>query len=368
MLDKPYADGGSEHSGRVAALGQPRFYDVTRQRTATRLVRGRISTAGPAGWVAGQEQNPEQNGPAAWAVELALSHTETIFGTVAHAPPRVGSAWRINFSRVERRGGVNWSWAAQRAWDASVRRFGGMVDMHRPEAWGYVVFAGVGGVAGRLECSGEGGSEREAHGGALESGEGSEAAWGGAVETDTAPVGLCAAGRSARRLGLRPALKAAPVDGQGGGPGRGPGGGAGGKPADQGLALGAAGSGWLDPLWPARLVAACCYYAQRQYFEDHGRCAARAAAHCLFMCFTTGSARKVKSPLCFVWSRVLVFRIAFHSGWFCVELMLWLHGCAASMLMPWLSHAWFTRAGTPPTCPTSGSRMQWWLPFRSAWS
>lgn len=240
MLDKPYADGGSEYSGRVAAPGKPRHYDVTRQRTATRTIRGGLNAVGRAAGLDGQKQArkqigraegvdslglaPEENGAAAWAVELALSHAETVFGTGTCAPPRVGSAWRINFSRVERRGGVNWTWAAQRAWDAAGRRFRGVVDMHRPEAWGYVLFAGEG------EAAGEGGDEREAKaaGRAAVAGEGEKE--GGAV-------------------------------------------GEGGEAGAAGRAVCATGSGWVDSLWPARLAAACCYYAQRHYFEQHGRCA-----------------------------------------------------------------------------------------------
>jgi hypothetical protein len=59
-------------------------------------------------------------------------------------PPRDGEQWRVNFSRVEWRHEVvdgkyrkvagkredNWVWAPQ-----------GVIDMHRPETWGYVQFS-----------------------------------------------------------------------------------------------------------------------------------------------------------------------------------------------------------------------------------
>ena len=60
------------------------------------------------------------------------------------APPRDGDQWRVNFSRVEWRHEIkdgkykkvpempedNWVWSPQ-----------GVVDMHRPETWGYVQFS-----------------------------------------------------------------------------------------------------------------------------------------------------------------------------------------------------------------------------------
>ncbi len=55
-------------------------------------------------------------------------------------PPSIGTMWRINFSRVEKRGDVNWTWQAQIAWDAVGHQFAGNVNMHLPDAWGYLVF------------------------------------------------------------------------------------------------------------------------------------------------------------------------------------------------------------------------------------
>jgi hypothetical protein len=79
-----------------------------------------------------------------WSVELAFPWN--VLGEFAHrpAPPHDGDQWRVNFSRVEWpieiAGGAyrkpagaredNWVWSPQ-----------GVIDMHRPEMWGYVRFA-----------------------------------------------------------------------------------------------------------------------------------------------------------------------------------------------------------------------------------
>jgi hypothetical protein len=79
-----------------------------------------------------------------WTVEVAFPWAA--FGPDQRAPavPKPGDQWRVNFSRVEwtldvvdgrylKRPGVpehNWVWSPQ-----------GVVDMHRPERWGYVQFA-----------------------------------------------------------------------------------------------------------------------------------------------------------------------------------------------------------------------------------
>jgi hypothetical protein len=78
-----------------------------------------------------------------WTLELALPWRCLRFGPYAAQPPAVGSSWRVNFSRVEwdlehkdgayrkteGRGEHNWVWSPQ-----------GVVDMHRPEMWGYLQF------------------------------------------------------------------------------------------------------------------------------------------------------------------------------------------------------------------------------------
>eukprot|EP00967_Tisochrysis_lutea_P018131 scaffold20560_cov34-Tisochrysis_lutea.AAC.3 len=221
-MDRPYGDGGSEHSGRVAVPGDPLFYDVSRQRTAVRVVRGaisRVERGDPAGmakdWLESAAAGPRcadaGEGPA-WAVEVALAHSESVLRTAAQAPPTVGSFWRINFSRVENKGETNWVWAPQRTWDPASRRYRGVVDMHRPDAWGYVVF----------------GDER-GYTGAQSGGHGAEAL------PSYADVG--SASVEARE----------------------------GQSDEEGK------DGWRDVLWPAKMAAYSCYYAQRHFFEAHGR-------------------------------------------------------------------------------------------------
>jgi hypothetical protein len=79
-----------------------------------------------------------------WTIEIAFPWK--VLGTLSKqpAPPRDGDQWRVNFSRVEWRYDVvagkylriknrkedNWVWSPQ-----------GVVDMHRPEMWGYVQFS-----------------------------------------------------------------------------------------------------------------------------------------------------------------------------------------------------------------------------------
>lgn len=79
-----------------------------------------------------------------WSVELAFPWSAYGPDERQATAPRDGDQWRINFSRVEwtldvadggyvKRAGVpefNWVWSPQH-----------VVDMHRPERWGYVQFA-----------------------------------------------------------------------------------------------------------------------------------------------------------------------------------------------------------------------------------
>jgi hypothetical protein len=79
-----------------------------------------------------------------WTVELAIPWS--VLGKLSKqlAPPHDGDQWRVNFSRVEwqirivngkyrkvpKQKEDNWVWSPQ-----------GVVDMHRPETWGYVQFS-----------------------------------------------------------------------------------------------------------------------------------------------------------------------------------------------------------------------------------
>lgn len=127
LLDKPYRDGGAEHSGRIAKPGEANYYDVTKQRSAVRILRGRLN-------------DPNGQG-ALWSVELALSFADVMARyAVPVMKPTVGTLWRINFSRVELQGQINWTWQKQVIWDAELKRHIGKVDMHLPDAWGYLLF------------------------------------------------------------------------------------------------------------------------------------------------------------------------------------------------------------------------------------
>jgi len=91
--------------------------------------------------------NDSSNTDQGWSVEFALPWNT--LGEFAHrpAPPNDGDIWRINFSRVEWRHDLdehgryvkvpnvpenNWVWSPQ-----------GVINMHLPEFWGYVEFAGT---------------------------------------------------------------------------------------------------------------------------------------------------------------------------------------------------------------------------------
>jgi len=128
MLDKPYDDGGKEYSGRVASPGDKMYYEVNNQKTATKLIWGQFND--PRG--------------AVWSVEMALSHKDTLSRYTDDEKkrlwPQVDRKWRINFSRVEEKGKINWTWSPQIIWDPQLKKFSGKVAMHLPDVWGYVNF------------------------------------------------------------------------------------------------------------------------------------------------------------------------------------------------------------------------------------
>jgi Carbohydrate family 9 binding domain-like len=126
MLDRPYADGGAEHSARIAHPGDDMYYEVYHQKTATKVLKGELN-------------NPKV--AATWSIEIAISYKDVL----AHVtddirPMSVGTMWRINFSRVERSGDTNWTWCPQIVWSPKDKCPRGFVQMHLPDAWGYFVF------------------------------------------------------------------------------------------------------------------------------------------------------------------------------------------------------------------------------------
>jgi hypothetical protein len=130
MLDKPYRDGGVEHSGRIAQPGDPLYYDVVKQHTAVKVIQGQLN---------------DNNKGALWSVEMALAFDDVLdrYGDDKAPPlkPSAGSFWRINFSRVELKGKINWTWQPQLIWDPVKSEHCGKIDMHLPDAWGYLWFA-----------------------------------------------------------------------------------------------------------------------------------------------------------------------------------------------------------------------------------
>jgi len=119
LLEKPYRDGGPADNG----------WEISGLKTATH-VNGRIND--PSGL------------DESWTVELAIPWKVLGERAHRHSPPLDGDQWRVNFSRVEWEHRVeggdyqksegrredNWVWSPQ-----------GVIDMHRPERWGYVQFS-----------------------------------------------------------------------------------------------------------------------------------------------------------------------------------------------------------------------------------
>ncbi|KAF0750697.1 hypothetical protein AaE_006616, partial [Aphanomyces astaci] len=127
LLNKPYRDGGGENSTRVDPV---HGFDM--------VPLGLRSAV----YVKGRANDPSQH-VHFWTVEVALPLAALAWKTTAVVPPRPGSSWRINFSRVEWVVEVvngryektrdlpeeNWVWSPQ-----------GQVAMHMPERWGYLRF------------------------------------------------------------------------------------------------------------------------------------------------------------------------------------------------------------------------------------
>lgn len=87
--------------------------------------------------------NDSSDKDTSWTVELAFPWKPLAEYAHKPAPPKAGDTWRVNFSRVEWEHKVvdgryekvpgrredNWVWSPQ-----------GVIDMHRPERWGFVQF------------------------------------------------------------------------------------------------------------------------------------------------------------------------------------------------------------------------------------
>ena len=119
LLPKPYKDDGKAVNG----------WEIAGMKTADNL-DGTLNSPGDV--------------DRGWTVEIALPWKA--LGELARrpSPPRDGDQWRVNFSRVQWQLNAtangyekvkdskedNWVWSPQ-----------GVIDMHRPERWGYVQFA-----------------------------------------------------------------------------------------------------------------------------------------------------------------------------------------------------------------------------------
>jgi hypothetical protein len=119
LLTKPYKDGGSAVDG----------WEIPGVQVAVH-VDGTLN-----------DPSDEDRG---WTLEIAFPWKALAECAHRPAPPNHGDQWRINFSRVEwdveiadgsyrkipDRPERNWIWSPQ-----------GVVDMHRPETWGYLQFS-----------------------------------------------------------------------------------------------------------------------------------------------------------------------------------------------------------------------------------
>lgn len=119
LLPKPYKDGGkADNSLELSGI-----------KTAVHI-RGTLNNPGD-----------HDDG---WSVEIALPWKALASKANTLTPPRDGDQWRMGFSRVEWQININdgkyikvpntresnWVWSPQ-----------GVIDMHRPERWGYVQFS-----------------------------------------------------------------------------------------------------------------------------------------------------------------------------------------------------------------------------------
>ena len=119
FLPRPYKDGGRADNG----------WEIPGLKTAVH-VDGTLN-----------DPSDRDNG---WTVEIAVPWSALREFAHRPAPPRDGDRWRVDFSRVEWQHQIvagtdqkipntredNWVWSPT-----------GIVDMHRPERWGYVQFS-----------------------------------------------------------------------------------------------------------------------------------------------------------------------------------------------------------------------------------
>ncbi len=127
FLTKPYKDGGKALNG----------WEIIGLKSAVH-VHGTM--------------NDPRDRDTGWTVEIAWPWEGLKEMSSAAAPPKDGDRWRINFSRVQwdftvedgkyvkvpKKPEHNWVWSPQ-----------GVIDMHRPERWGYLQFSSK--TSGKIE-------------------------------------------------------------------------------------------------------------------------------------------------------------------------------------------------------------------------
>ena len=130
-MDKPYDDIGVEHSARDGVMKDVQtndlYFEVSNQQSGVKIIEGELN----------------DDSGAVWTEEIKISHSDTLAWYSEDDRERYflkpvnGMFWRINFSRVEDKGDMNWTWVPQIIWDPSSKRYKGKIAMNLPDAWGY---------------------------------------------------------------------------------------------------------------------------------------------------------------------------------------------------------------------------------------
>lgn len=141
----------SNITGRITKhVSDPSHYEVYHQKTVTKLLDGIFN-------------DHIHHVGALWTVEIALAYSDLFATTTTTTttsrsssidtnrlssssslyPPKMGDYYRINFSRVEKQGDINWTWQPQNIrWDPSTQQYRSYINMHIPDSWGYLYFIG----------------------------------------------------------------------------------------------------------------------------------------------------------------------------------------------------------------------------------
>ena len=141
LLNKPYSDGGEEFSGRVTSpennKNDPKWWDSLKQKSGVWFYKGGVNSKSNGATIA-TEKEVEDND---WSIEISMPLKDIMYskGTVKEAPTPF---WKLNLSRVEDKGDKNWVWNPQKVYNPDSQTFEGKIDMHQPEAWGYLKLGG----------------------------------------------------------------------------------------------------------------------------------------------------------------------------------------------------------------------------------